>query len=261
MQDGQDGYSDSELEKMVRRLEAKNLELERKQAEIEAKNAEMERFTYTVSHDLRSPLITIRGFLGLLEKDIESGDDERIRRDMERIDGAVKTMNQLLEELLELSRIGRVVNPPQEVPFCELAREAIARVGGAINEASVTVEVAEKLPTVFGDRVRLIEVLQNLIENAVKFFGDQDRPRIEIGARREEPPVFFVADNGVGIDPRYHDTVFGLFERLDGQAGGTGIGLALVQRIIEVHGGEIWVESEGEGSGSTFCFTVPGASS
>ncbi len=248
------------LEEVVNRLEAKNLELERQQAEIEAKNAEMERFTYTVSHDLRSPLITIRGFLGLLAQDAEAGDAARMHRDMERIGAAVETMGQLLEELLELSRIGRVVNPPQKVEFGELAREATGRVAGLIAERGVEVEVADGLPTVHGDRTRLLEVVQNLIENGVKFMGEQDRPRIEIGVRlSEEPVVWYVADNGMGIDPRYHDKVFGLFERLDGGSEGTGIGLALVQRIVEVHGGRIWIESDGGGRGSTFCFTLPGA--
>ncbi len=246
------------LEEVVTRLELKNLELERQQAEIETKNAEMERFTYTVSHDLRSPLITIRGFLGLLAKDVDAGDATRMRRDMERIAAAVETMSQLLEELLELSRIGRVVNPPQEVQFGALAWEAVARVAGQIAERGVEVEVTPDLPAVQGDRTRLLEVLQNLIENGVSFMGDQQQPRIEIGARLDhQPVVWFVADNGIGIDPRYHDKVFGLFERLDGSTTGTGIGLALVKRIVEVHGGRVWVESEGIGRGSTFCFTLP----
>ena len=248
------------LEEAVARLEVKNLELARKGAEVETKNAEMERFTYTVSHDLRSPLITIRGFLGLLAKDAQAGDAVSMRRDMERIEAAVETMAQLLEELLELSRVGRVTHSPEETSFVELASEAVARVAGQIAEGHVEVEVAPELPAVYADRARLLEVLQNLIENAVKFMGDQERPRIEIGARVEaEPTVWYVKDNGVGIDARYQDKIFGLFERLDSKIDGTGIGLALVQRIVEVHGGRIWVESEGDGSGSTFCFTLPPA--
>jgi signal transduction histidine kinase len=102
-----------------------------------------------------------------------------------------------------------------------------------------------------------LEVLQNLVDNAVKFAGDQPEPRLEIGAREEgEETIFFVRDNGIGIDPRYHQKVFGLFERLSADTEGTGIGLALVKRIIEVHGGRIWVESEA-GQGTAFCFTLP----
>ena len=115
-----------------------------------------------------------------------------------------------------------------------------------------------ELPVVLGDRVRLTEVFQNLIANAVKYMGDQTNPRIEIGSRSDEAEVVcFVRDNGMGIDPRYHEKVFGLFERLDASNEGTGIGLALVKRIIEVHGGRVWVESEGRGQGSTFLFTLP----
>ncbi|MCP3961876.1 MAG: histidine kinase, partial [bacterium] len=100
-----------------------------------------------------------------------------------------------------------------------------------------------------------------LLGNAVQYLGDQPAPRIEVGMRatpNDEPPVFYIRDNGIGIDPKYHDKIFGLFERLDPEASeGTGIGLALVKRIVEVHGGRIWVESEGAGRGSTFCFTSP----
>jgi signal transduction histidine kinase len=124
----------------------------------------------------------------------------------------------------------------------------------------VRVEVAEDLPSVHADRERLVDVLQNLLDNAAKFMGDQREPRIEVGVRRDHGrPVFFVQDDGQGIEPRYHEKVFGLFDRLDPLDEGTGIGLALVKRIVEVHAGRVWVESEGLGSGSTFCFTLPGA--
>ena len=124
---------------------------------------------------------------------------------------------------------------------------------------AVIVEVAAGLPTVYGDRARLVEVVQNLIDNAVKYMGNQPDPRIEIGARVSEDPsqtVFFVRDNGIGIDPQYHERVFGLFNKLDTTSDGTGVGLALVKRIVEVHGGRIWIESAGVGAGATFCFTL-----
>jgi signal transduction histidine kinase len=186
------------------------------------------------------------------------GDEARLRRDVEAIGGAAERMGRLIEDLLELSRIGRLVNPPQQVALAELVREAVELLAGQIAEAGVEVEIAPDLPAVFGDRMRLSEVLQNLLDNAVRYMGDQESPRIEIGARSEgAESVFFVRDNGIGIDPRYHDKVFGLFERLDSASEGSGIGLALARRIIEVHGGRIWVESEGEARGSTFCFTLP----
>jgi PAS domain S-box-containing protein len=240
-------------------IERQRVEAERERllAEQEARNAEMERFTYTVSHDLKSPLITIRGFLGLLEQDAIRGNVECMQTDIAYIHTAAATMQRLLDELLELSRIGRVVHPLTEIPLSALAHEAVTLVAGQIAARGVQVHIAPDLPVVVGDRPRLLEVLQNLVDNAVKFMGTQPTPRIEIGWRPEEKKtIYYVQDNGVGIDPRYHEKVFGLFERLEPESDGTGIGLALVKRIIEVHGGRIWVESAGQGCGSTFCFTL-----
>ena len=227
-------------------------------AELEAKNAELERFTYTVSHDLKSPLLTIKGFLGYLERDLERGDGERVRSDFRRISAAATKMEQLLDELLELSRVGRVANPPEEISFGELAREVVESVRGQEAASGAELRVAGELPVVFGDRVRLREVLENLVENALKFMGDQRSPRVEIGCRGGgEDPVLYVRDNGIGIAPEYQEKVFGLFDRLDVKVEGTGVGLAIVRRIVEVHGGRVWIESPGEGLGSTFCFTLP----
>ena len=227
-------------------------------SELESKNAELERFTYTVSHDLKSPLFTIRGFLGYLEQDALAGNLERMKSDIQRITDATERMQQLLNELLELSRVGRLRNAPGFVPFEELAGEAVALVQGRIMEGGVAVQIDANMPGVYGDRPRLLEVLQNLVDNAAKFMGGQPIPRIEIGWRGEENgrPIFHVRDNGMGIPAEHHDRIFGLFNKLDVKADGTGIGLALVKRIVEVHGGRIWVESE-PGIGSAFYFTLP----
>ncbi|MCP4736332.1 MAG: GHKL domain-containing protein, partial [Bosea sp.] len=186
---------------------------------------------------------------------------QRVDRDVGRIDAAAAKMAALLEDLLALSRIGRQSGQLEDVALGEIAREAQEPVAGAIAQGGVEVEIASDLPAVRGDHARLVELVQNLIENAVRYMGDQPAPRIEIEMRETAAtPVFFVRDNGIGIDPRYHEKIFGLFERLDPQATeGTGVGLALVQRIVELHGGRIWVESKGEGQGSTFCFTLPAA--
>ena len=246
------------LRKEITERQRMEEERERLITELEDRSAEMERFTYTVSHDLKSPLITIQGFLGLLEKDAMAGDIAQMQTDITYIRAAATTMQHLLNELLELSRIGRVVNPLTEVCLSELAQEAVTLVSGQITARGVQVHVAPDLPVVVGDRPRLLEVLQNLLDNAVKFMGAQPQPCINFGVRRDaEETVCYVRDNGIGIAPRYHEKVFGLFERLDGASDGTGIGLTLVKRIIEVHAGRIWVESAGEGYGSTFCFTVP----
>jgi len=224
--------------------------------ELENKNAELERFTYTVSHDLKSPIVTIGGFLGFLTEDLEKENYERIPNTISRIHEATKKMERLLNELLELSRVGRLINPPKEVPFGELVEEALELVHGQLTGTQVEVNVDAGFPIVRVDRVRMVEVLQNLISNATKFMGHQQKPRIEIGCRVENGEnIFFIKDNGMGIAAEYHDKIFGLFDKLDASSIGTGIGLALVKRIIEVHGGKIWVESE-LGKGSTFFFTL-----
>jgi signal transduction histidine kinase len=227
-------------------------------SELESKNAELERFTYTVSHDLKSPLFTIRGFLGYLEQDALSGNRERMKSDIQRITDATDRMHRLLNELLELSRVGRIRNEMIFVPFEELAREAAELVQGRIMERGIAVHIDAHLPIVYGDRQRLLEVVQNLVDNAAKFMGDQLQPRITIGQQGEEQgkPIFYVRDNGIGVPLEHHERVFGLFNKLDIKTDGTGIGLALVKRIVEVHGGRIWVESEA-GKGSTFFFTLP----
>jgi PAS domain S-box-containing protein len=228
--------------------------------ELEAKNAELEQFTYTVSHDLKSPLITMKGFLGLIAKDLAEGRTERLREDVARMASAADGMQHLLHELLGLSRIGRIVNPSERVPFGDVAREAAGLVRARLEERRVRLEIDDDLPVVHGDRTRLVEVAQNLLENAAKFLGGQPAPVVRVGARPGDngaPPVLFVQDNGIGIEPRFHEKVFGLFEKLDPRAEGTGVGLALVRRIVEVHGGRVWIESGGRGQGTTVCFTLP----
>lgn len=227
--------------------------------ELETRNAELEQFTYTVSHDLRSPLVTIRGFLGYLRQDAASNDMLRFDKDLNRISNAVDRMQLLLNDLLELSRIGRVINPSESVPFGDVVAEAVELLHGPLEKHNVKLIAHKNFPSIFGDHARLVEVLQNLINNAAKFMGDQPQPTVEIGMDSDDAnqmPVIFVRDNGIGIDPQYHDRIFGLFNRLDPSVEGTGIGLALVKRIIEMHGGRIWIESK-PGEGSTFYFTLP----
>jgi signal transduction histidine kinase len=247
-------------------IEAKNLELGKGNQEIQSKNskledqnAELERFTYTVSHDLKAPLVTIKGFLGLLHKDIADQNHEAVARDAEYIGSATDKMAQLLSELLQLSRVGRQMNPAEPRNLTELVKEAASQVSNQFEEQGIRLVIEPNMPDVSCDPVRLREVYQNLIENAIKFMGDQASPHIEIGAKLEDGEVCcYVRDNGMGIIADYHDRVFDLFDRLNAKIDGTGIGLTVVKRIIEVHGGRIWVESSGEaGLGSTFWFTLP----
>ena len=237
--------------KAERKMEAQNTELERK-------NAELERYAYTVSHDLKNPLVTISGFLGLLHQDAVKGDLERVHHDINIIDKATQKMRRLLDDLLDLSRVGQVINPPSAVLLFDLAHEAAQQLDLALRTRGVTIIIDETMPQVHGDDARLLEVYVNLIENAIKFMGEQPEPRIEVGARQQDDAVIcHVRDNGIGIEADYQTLIFGLFERLDQSIEGTGVGLALVKRIVEAHGGRVWVESAGLEQGSTFFFTLP----
>lgn len=232
-------------------------ERKRFEAELQSKTAEMERFTYTVSHDLKSPLITIKSYVSMIDEDLLAGNVERSRTDLQRVAKAAEKMQILLQEVLTLSRVGRIVTTPETVPFASLVQEAIELTAGRIQNGKIHVELTGDLPTVTVDRPRLVEVLQNLIDNAAKFMGDQIRPEIIIGADNNGAETrFFVKDNGLGVDPKFHKKIFGLFDKLDPKSEGSGAGLAIVKRIVELHGGRIWVESPGHGLGATFYFTL-----
>jgi signal transduction histidine kinase/HAMP domain-containing protein len=228
--------------------------------ELAEKNIELERFTYTVSHDLKSPLVTIKTFLGYLPQDMTAADKQRVEKDLLFMNNAADKMGLLLQELLEMSRIGRIINPPVKITFAELIKEAISIVAGSIADRGVKVQVGGESVTLYGDRSRLTEIWQNLLENAVKFIGDRSSPQIDIGVERHgSETVFFVRDNGIGIDPQYQSKIFNLFEKIEAKTEGTGMGLAIVKRIVELYQGRIWVESKGLGQGTSFFFTLPGA--
>ena len=232
-------------------------ELKRVNQELQQKVAELERFTYTISHELKTPIVTIKTYVGSVEKDMGEKNYIRVEKDLARISAAADKLQDTIYDLLEFSRIGHVITHTEMVDLNHVIYESVQNQKLQIDQNNIQINVLHNLPTIYGDKLRLQEVFDNLIINAIKYMGEQPSPSIEIGIREQDGGrVFFVRDNGIGIDPQYHGRIFNLFEKLNPTIDGTGVGLALVKRIIEYHGGEIWVESEGLGKGSTFCFTI-----
>lgn len=228
--------------------------------ELEHKARELDDFTHVVSHDLKEPLRGIEAFSGFLMEDYADKLDETGRRYLNVLQTSAVRMRDLIDDLLEMSRIGRVAPQREPVPMDSIMQELRESLDYTISAGGVELRVQGNLPTVIGDRVRVLQVFQNLVSNAVKY---NDKPRggvIEITCEeRDDEFVFCVRDNGPGIAPQYHEKVFRIFQRLVGrdEQEGTGVGLALCKKIVEARGGRIWVESEGDGQGSAFFFTIP----
>ena len=247
----------AQAEKEIEMREKAEQEREAVIQKLKLKNQELDRFAVRVSHDLKTPLITVAGFLGFLEKDIKDGNHERVERNVAQISDAAKKMGKFVDELLDLSRVGRIVNPPSNVAFDEIVQEALTAAEGVLKAKQVRVKIEAIFPFVHVDRARVVQVMQNLITNAVKFMGDQPQPVIRIGFEEiNGEHIFSVRDNGIGIAKDHQERIFELFSKLDPNTDGIGIGLGMVKRIIDTHGGRIWVESEGAGKGTTFKFTL-----
>lgn len=239
---------------------------ERRRADLERKrlvqrlteaNSEMERFVYTISHDLKSPLVTIGGFAGMLAKDIERANHDRIDDDLAEIRKATVHMQALVDGLLQLSRAGRVVGEPVSVSLADILGKVLTGLRAPIRTYRAQIEVMPDLPSVTVDPLRFSQVFEILIDNALKYQIPGVTPLIKIGCRAVGGELrIFVADNGPGIPARDRVRVFSLFERGDTHAEGTGIGLAIARRVVEAHEGRIWAEA-GRESGTTFWIALP----
>ncbi|HIG75523.1 MAG TPA: PAS domain S-box protein [Bacteroidetes bacterium] len=229
---------------------------------LRQKNAEMERFAYTVSHDLKSPLVTVTGFLGLLKSHLAAGRTEKAVEAADRVLGAADRMGRLIEDLLDLSRAGHSLGDPEPVELGELAGRIAADLSVQARGAGGELSVAPSLGTVLADRTRLGEAIENLLSNAVRYGLGGGGTRIEVRSERARGGGLrlIVEDDGPGVPPPYRERVFGLFQRLSQKTEGTGVGLAVVARVMEVHGGTAHVESAGgpEGrEGARFVLTFP----
>jgi two-component system sensor histidine kinase EvgS len=235
---------------------------QRKQAQfaLEQKNQELEEFVHIVSHDLKSPLVTVKSFVSILRQDLLNTDQSQISNDLKYIDKAADKMGQLLDALLQYSRIGRSDTSAQTLSAGQSLDDCLAALAGILQKHKVQVLTSELPQLLCGDPMHFGQIWQNLIENAVKYRGDQAQLNIKIGATQEGPDVvFYVRDNGMGIEPKHNERIFNLFSKLNPNSDGTGLGLALVKKIVSAYQGRIWVESEGKSKGSCFYFTLPGA--
>lgn len=226
-------------------------------SELKAANEELEAFSYSVSHDLRAPLRAIGGFTRMLEKSLPGDVTEATRKHMERIRANVRKMGELIDGLLNFSSLGRRSLSKIQLAPSEVARAVLLDLHPEIDETRVRVEIAE-MPVCQADETLLNQVFANLICNALKYSRDRHPAIVNVGSFQEkDETVYFVRDNGAGFEMKYAERLFHVFQRLHraDQFEGTGIGLAIVQRIIHRHGGRIWAEAELD-RGATFYFTL-----
>jgi light-regulated signal transduction histidine kinase (bacteriophytochrome) len=242
------------------RLREATAAIEQQASDLSRSNADLEQFAYVASHDLQEPLRKVAGFCQLLQRryggQLDERADEYIRY---AVDGAQR-MQQLINDLLAFSRVGRTTERFERVDLAVAAQRAVDSLATAIERTDATVTVDE-LPTITGDARLLAAVFQNLIGNGIKFHRPDEAPRVAVTAVVDEVAdevTVTVADNGIGVADQYADQIFVLFKRLHTKTEyeGTGIGLALCKRIVEFHGGRLWLEPGGD-AGSTFRFTLP----
>jgi signal transduction histidine kinase len=237
-----------------------NRKLTRTNLKLEKKVEELESFVYTVSHDLKSPVVSMQGMASIFKQDYGERINEKGLFYIDRIIANAGFMEDLIQGLLLLSRAGRQVEHMEMSPVSKILQDLLLMNEEQIRKNHVDVTVDKSIPDPLFERTQLSQIFQNLFSNALKFSAGQPNPRVFIGGSEErEHYKFYVRDNGIGIDPKYHKKIFGVFQRLEEVAvEGTGIGLSIVKKIIDLAGGEIWVESQ-KGSGATFFFTLPKA--
>jgi PAS domain S-box-containing protein len=226
---------------------------------LEQKNAELERFSHAVTHELKTPLVTVSGFADQVERDVKAGRPDRLAADVSRIAEAAGRVSRTLDEILAVTQAGRPLGPPVPVAVEDLVQEARRLAAARFGPEGPVLEVASPLPVVYGDRPRLVHAFQHLLDNAAKFRATPARGRVCVEAAAPESGrvTVVVRDDGIGIDPRHHERVFDVFEKVDPRAEGRGVGLAVVRRIVESHGGRVWVESKGLGEGTSVFLTLP----
>jgi PAS domain S-box-containing protein len=244
-------------DEMELRVDERTKELAVANQVLEQSNLELKQFAYIASHDLQSPLRSISGFVQLLQLEYEEKLDEQAQDWIRRTVQSIAQMQTLIRDLLSYSRVDARSRPFTQIPFLDIVNDALTLLESSIHDSGGQVTCGP-LPEIMGDRSQLVQLIQNLIGNGLTYHGDKP-PHIHISAERSgEEWIFSVRDNGIGIDPKYYEQIFEIFKRLHDQKDypGTGIGLAVCRRVVNRHGGKIWVKSK-PGHGSTFHFTIP----
>lgn len=247
-----------ETRQLLRQAQELTEKLDEHKRELERSNDELEQFVYTVSHDLKSPIVTSLGFIGMMRKLADRGKVDKAMAKLDTLERANRRMSQLIEDLLDLSRVGRVDRDLTRLDMNILLRDLVEGMQKKLSDGGLRVVIDADLPPVMANESRVLQVFDNLIGNAMKYAVTEDGGTVTIGGAVIEDEVrFFVQDDGPGIQPQFHERVFGLFQRLQTDKKGTGIGLAIVMKVMQFHRGRVWIESSGDGDGARFWLAFP----
>jgi len=243
-------HTNARTKELLRKSQTLTVKLEKKQIELTRSNDELEQFVYTVSHDLKSPLVTSMGFIGIIRKLAAEGKLEEAISKLDKVASSNERMNQLISDLLDLSRVGRINFDTKDVDLNELLNSRLIK-------SELKLIIKKNLPTIFGNESRILQIFENVISNTIKYAKNPNGTTLEIGSiDSKDSYLIYCKDNGNGIEKKYHKKIFSLFYRLENSSDGTGVGLAIIEKIMKFHNGTVWVESQ-IGDGATFWFKFP----
>ena len=249
---------EKEIGERTQELQLQKKELEKVADELTTKNQEIQRFTFAVSHDLKSPLSGIKGIASLIPMEFVMKDFPELEQYLEMINISCDTMNNLIADITKIAKIGKIENKYEVLDTNEIVSLSTTLVKGKLKVSKVKLIVEENLPNIYGDRNRIIQVFGNLLDNAIKYMGDQKQPVVHIKAEETGEKIqFSVSDNGSGMDEKSLKKLFSPFERFHADVNGTGLGLYMIKQIVESHDGTISAKSEGKGKGTTFSVILP----